>query len=269
MSLGHDGRRGARRTIKAVLLGAAAAAAIATVTPQAIAADAAGAIHPGVMTTTNGAQCTANFVFTRGADTFIGQAAHCSGTGSDTDTDGCKTSSLPIGTPVTIAGASKPGTLAYNSWVAMKSVAEGDANACAHNDLALVKIDPADVPKVTAAVPFYGGPKGIATTGTQVGQQVNTYGNSKLRGGVEALSPKTGVSLGDADGGWTRTVMTVSPGIPGDSGSAFLTQDGMALGVLSTLNFAPEPGTNGVSDLNKMLQYAASHGMGGLTLRTG
>ena len=36
-------------------------------------------VHPGVQTFTEGAQCTANFIFRDGADTFIGQAAHCSG----------------------------------------------------------------------------------------------------------------------------------------------------------------------------------------------
>ena len=77
-----------------LLAGTAAAAlglagALATATPAA--ADHAGdpTIHPGVQTYTEGAQCTANFVFTDGADTFIGQAAHCSGTGAANETDGC------------------------------------------------------------------------------------------------------------------------------------------------------------------------------------
>ena len=40
-------------------------------------------IHPGVQTVTDGAgQCTSNFIFTRGSDTYIGQSAHCSGTGA-------------------------------------------------------------------------------------------------------------------------------------------------------------------------------------------
>ena len=57
------------------------------------------------------------------------------------------------------------------------------------------------------------------------------------------LSPKIGTSLGDQGHGWSHIVATVSPGIPGDSGSAFLSPDGKALGVLSTLNFAPLPAT--------------------------
>src|SRR6476661_6406821 len=59
-------------------------------------------IHPGTMMYTKGAQCTANFVYTDGArNVYVGYAAHCAGTGAATDTDGCSTKSLPLGTKVT------------------------------------------------------------------------------------------------------------------------------------------------------------------------
>src|SRR5689334_685818 len=59
------------------------AAAAAAWAPAATAA-----IHPGVMMYTDGAQCTANFVFTDTAgDVFVGYAAHCAGTGAATDTN--------------------------------------------------------------------------------------------------------------------------------------------------------------------------------------
>src|SRR5881396_2787401 len=75
-------------------------------------------IHPGVQTFTGGAQCTANFVFYDATNTvYIGQAAHCSGTGGNTETNGCTSGLLPLGTPVEINGASKPGTIVYNSWL--------------------------------------------------------------------------------------------------------------------------------------------------------
>ncbi|WP_037365544.1 hypothetical protein [Amycolatopsis orientalis] len=228
-------------------------------TPTWAPADTA-AVHPGVQTHTNGAQCTSNFVFSNGTDVFLGQAAHCSGTGSTTDTNGCSAGSLPLGTPVEIAGASKPGTLVYNSWLTMQSRHETDANTCQYNDLALVKIDPADVSKVNPSLPFWGGPTGVNTTGTQQLATVLSYGNSELRGGITQLSPKQGASLGDTGGGWSHTVFTVTPGIPGDSGSAFLDRDGNALGVLSTLNLAPQPGTNGVGDVSRELAYANAHG---------
>src|SRR3954451_692840 len=96
-------------------------------------------VHPGVQTFTDGGQCTANFVFYDSSGTeYIGQAAHCSGTGGNTATDGCTSGSLPTGTPVTVNGASRPGTMVYNSWLTMQSLQESDANTCAFNDLALV-----------------------------------------------------------------------------------------------------------------------------------
>ncbi|MCU1427469.1 MAG: hypothetical protein JWL83_1469 [Actinomycetia bacterium] len=217
------------------------------------------AVHPGVQVFTNGAQCTANFIYSDGTNVYIGQAAHCSGTGGNTATDGCTSGSLPVGTKVQVTGASKPGTMVYNSWLTMQSLHEADANTCAYNDLALVQLDPADIAKVNPSIPHWGGPVGLNSTGTALGDTIYSYGNSELRGGVTQLSPKKGVSLGDGGNGWTHDVYTVTPGIPGDSGSAFLDANGKALGVLSTVAIAPLAGSNGVGDLNLELQYLHAH----------
>jgi hypothetical protein len=212
-------------------------------------------IHPGVQTFTNGAQCTANFVFYDAGSVYIGQAAHCSGTGGNTETDGCTSESLPIGTPVDVTGASKPGVMVYNSWITMQEDHETDPDRCQFNDLALVRLDGADVGKVNPSVPFWGGPVGLNDSGTAAGDPVSSYGNSELRFGLAPLSPKRGVSLGDEGGGWSHDVSTVTPGIPGDSGSGFLDASGNALGVLSTLQLAPLVGSNGVGDLARELDY--------------
>lgn len=217
-------------------------------------------VHPGVQMYTDGAQCTANFIYTSGTNVYIGYAAHCAGTGAATDTNGCDAGSLPLGTPVQIRGASRPGTLAYSSWLTMQARGERNADACAYNDLALVRIDPADVAKVNPSVPHWGGPNGINTTGAPVGGTVYSYGNSSLRLGLTVLSPKTGTSVGDTGNGWSHNVYTVTPGIPGDSGSAFLDAQGRALGTLSTLQLLPLAGSNGVSDLLRELNYARAYG---------
>ena len=52
---------------------------------------------------------------------YIGQAAHCSGTGGNTETNGCTAARCPIGTPVEVTGASQPGTMVYNSWLTMQA----------------------------------------------------------------------------------------------------------------------------------------------------
>lgn len=248
----------------------AAAAALSTL---ALAASADARVAPGVQTDTNGAQCTANFVFTDGTSTYLGQAAHCSGTGEATDTNGCEAGTLPIGTPVKIEDADNPGafpvtgTLAYSSWNTMQTAGETDADACAYNDLGLIKL-PAGT-QADPSVPFWGGPNGVATTAPATGAKVYSYGNSSLRQGIELLKPKRGVTLGASGNGWTHSLYTLTPGIPGDSGSAFLTADGKAFGVLSTLALAPLPASNGVSDLSRMLAYARAHGLPNLRLVNG
>ena len=268
--------------------GAASALAAAGVAATTAPVEAAGyapadtaKIHPGTMMYTDGAQCTANFVYTDGAGTtYVGYAAHCAGTGAATDTNGCDTDSLPLGTKVTFnEGGSLvdegtqvgTGTLAYSSWIAMQQAGEKDPNTCAYNDLALVEVDSGSLSQVNPTVPFWGGPTGLDTDGTAAGDRVWTYGSSSLRAGVEALSPHTGVSLGDdaADGGWSHPVYTVTPGIPGDSGSGFLSVGGKALGVLSTVALAPLAGSNGVGDLAKEVAYAQSHGVAGLAVVNG
>jgi hypothetical protein len=216
-------------------------------------------IHPGVQTFTSGAQCTANFVFYDSSHVYLGQAAHCSGTGGNTATNGCTSPSLPLGTSVQVTGASKPGVLAYNSWLTMQSQHEADANTCQYNDLAVIQLDPSDVANVNPSIPFWGGPVGIDAAGTTTGELVYSYGNSELRLGLSQLSPKKGVSEADTGGGWSHSVLTVTPGVPGDSGSAFLDGNGNALGTLSTLELAPAAGSNGVGGLNLELGYLHGH----------
>jgi hypothetical protein len=216
-------------------------------------------ITPGVQTYTAGGQCTANFVFTSGSDVFIGQAAHCAGTGAATETDGCDSGSLPLGTPVEVSGATRPGTMAYSSWITMQAGGETDPDACAYNDFALVRLDPADVGRVNPSVPGFGGPVGIGGPSAD-GARVYSYGNSSLRLGITKLSPKEGVVVATEGNGWSRVVYTATPGIPGDSGSGFLDAAGGAIGTLSTLAILPSPLSNGVGDLQRELQYARDHG---------
>jgi hypothetical protein len=277
----------------AVLAAAAFASAVVSVQPASALSDPGSAlsprsawapagtakIHPGTMMYTDGAQCTGNFVFTDAAGhTYLGYAAHCAGTGSSTDTNGCQTGSVPLGTRVDLTNdgsAAGEGTvvghgrLAYSSWITEHKLGTKAANTCAYNDLALVRITARDVSKVNPSVPFWGGPTGLDTNGTAAGDRVWTYGNSSLRAGASPLSPHTGVSLGDdaADGGWSHPLYTLTPGIPGDSGSGFMTQGGKAIGVLSTLGLAPLPASNNIGDLAKELAFARAHsGIAGLHL---
>lgn len=273
---------------KVLALGVAALAAGATVITAPGGAVAASRwapadkaqITPGVQMFTKGAQCTGNFVFTDRRDrVYVGYAAHCAGLGEQTDTD-CDTPSLPLGTAVRLArGAAYAvssgttvgrGKLVYSSWLTMQQQGDKSGADCAFNDFALVRVAKADVGKVNPSVPFYGGPTGVRSAGLTIGDDVYTYGNSVLRGGVTATSPKAGTSTGDHESGWSHYVYTVTQGIPGDSGSGYLDEDGRAFGVLSTIAAAPIPGENGVGDLARELAYAQQYsGIRGLRLVKG
>ena len=237
------------------------------------------AIHPGVQMFTKGAQCTGNFVFTDAAGrVYLGYAAHCAGRGEATDTNGCDTASLPVGTRVrfaqgaTVVSAGDTvgrGRLAYTSWGTMQRIGERRAGACEANDFALVRLGRKHVSKVNPSVPFWGGPTGLSTRGAPQGSEVYSWGQSSLRP-TSVLSPRTGASLGRTSGGWGWDVYTVSPGVPGDSGSGFLDEEGRAFGTLSTVAVAPLAGSNGLGDLESELRYAQQHsGISGLRLVPG
>ncbi|MDN5857288.1 MAG: serine protease [Pseudonocardia sp.] len=264
MAVGTRSAAAAAAAVGAIVLGVLTAPG-ALAAPDAPAAPGASApIRPGVNTdTTGGGTCTTNFIFTGGGSTFIGQAAHCAGTGSATEVDGCTSGTMPVGTPVTIFaadGSERAGTLAYSSWVTMQDRGETDPDLCAYNDFALVEIAAGDVADVDSSIPFFGGPTGVRTTGPAIGEHVYSNGNSPLRMGIELLNPKVGVAAGTVGGGRGHTVYTLSPGVPGDSGSGFVDDTGRAFGVLSTLNIAPLPASNGVADLAAALAYANSYG---------
>ncbi len=212
-------------------------------------------VTPGIQVFTAGAQCTANFVFADGETAYLGMAAHCAGLGAATDTNGCLAGSRPLGTPVELGDTGIVGELAYSSWLTMQAVGEDDPDACAYNDFALIELPAAAVARTNPSIPHWGGPTGLNTTGVGTLESVYSYGNSGLRGGLELLSPKQGVSLGTTGGGWTHPVYTATPGVPGDSGSAMLDAEGRATGVLSTLSIAPTPASNNFSDLALGLDY--------------
>lgn len=255
-----------------------ATAAVRTGPPRWAPEDRA-TIHPGVQIFTGDLQCTANFVFYDSKSVYLGQAAHCSSYVLDSH-DGCAQRGHPLGTPVEIQGASRPGTLVYSSFLTMQRLDESRPAVCRSNDFALVRVHPADVAKVNPSVPFWGGPTSAILGRSSRGERAYTYGNSSLRGGVAALKPKVGVNtsevhiaIGDATGWgpgateWYHHFTTVTPGIFGDSGSPFLDSRGRALGTFSTISL---DATTGVTDLAQALRYMkAMTNLDAITLAAG
>ena len=236
--------------------------AMALVGSPAHAAPSAAAITPGVRMISPVDQrvtssCTAAFVFAGDDATYLGYAAHCAGASESMGLSGCAEPTLPLGTDVTILGndgSRASGRLAYTSWGTMQERGESDPGLCLHNDFALVKLNPADVPRVDPTVPVFGGPTGLDTDGTALGEPVVSYQPQ-----AGPTSVKQGRSLGTSGGGLAHRVQTRPPGRPGDSGSGYLDGAGRAFGVLSTL-FTDGSATNGVTDLAHALSYANAYG---------
>jgi hypothetical protein len=172
-------------------------------------------------------------------------------------------------------GSRRLGRLAYSSWITMQAGGETDRATCAANDFALVELTPADAAAVNPSVPFFGGPTGLATGDVAPGDEVLGYGSPVARLGRAALTarirPKIGIESGRA-GAFAHDVLTTSPGVPGDSGAGYLTADGRAFGLLTTLTVdgAGDGISDGVTDLAAALAYAnANGGLGEIELVLG
>lgn len=222
-------------------------------------------IHPGVPLIIGDVLCTSNFVFEDPAgDVYLGSAAHCVGS-EVASFDGCRNESLPLGTPVEIGGASRPGRLVYSSWLAMQQRNEADVLSCSFNDFALVQLHRDDRSRVNPSMPHWGGPSGISAGSTR-GDTAHGYGAGYAERGLNP-SPKTGVSLGQRAAGWAHVLDLRPPAVEGDSGSGVIDSQGRAYGVMSTLSL--RRGVNGAADLSRALDYARGSGFPQLTLVTG
>ena len=149
--------------------------------------------------------------------------------------------------------------MVYNSWITMQANGETDADTCAYNDLALIKLDPADAANVDPSVPGFGGPPGSRRCPPQRDRPSTRTATPSCVAACRSSARSRAPSCSSRSG-WSTDVYTVTPGIPGDSGSGFMTATGQAAGILSTVQIAPLAGSNGVGDLPRELNYMHAHG---------
>lgn len=252
--------------LASVLASAAVAVAVLGTAGPAVAAHAAaspGPIGPGTQLVTGGRSCTANFVF-RDAQrrVFLGYAASCATRGAVT-TSACGTRSLPMGAQVRLVVRGRTvgyGALRYSSLRAMRAAGATDATACAANDFALVEVRGALRRLVSAAMPYWGGPNGLAgmpASGTTV------FGLTRLSAGARTL-PRAGRVGAVAQG--VATVNTLLPSAGAARGSGFLDDAGRAVGILTAFSAS---GDNTVVSLADAVSFARGHGVAGLRVVNG
>ncbi len=202
-------------------------------------------------------------------------AAHCAGKGESTDTNGCTTGSLPLGTKVTIRGATRRAPLVYSSWLAMqKASTSASIDACAGNDFALVQIDPADVaPREPVDARTGAGRTGPTPPGRRRRQlRVHVRQLGPAARASRPCSPKIGHEPRHPGRAAGRTPPTrsrrASPATPVRRCS---TRSGRAAGVLSTVAHHTRcRRSNGFSDLSQAPSTTPpSKGFTGVTLAAG
>ena len=179
---------------------------------------ATAAIHPGTMMYTAGAQCTANFVYTDGSGrVYVGYAAHCAGTGTATDTNGCHRLA-PARDPRHLQQGRQPRARAPSSATAPSSTPPGGH--------ARTWAPPTRTPVPTTTWPWS---RSLPPTSRRSTRRSRSGWPDRRRHrwhrgrrpglhlrqlqpavGITQLSPKTGISLGDdaADGGWSHPLYT-------------------------------------------------------------
>lgn len=107
-------------------------------------------------------------------------------------------------------------------------------------DFALVEVEPSLYDRVDPAVRHWGGPTGMASLNdTQTGDRVQHYGHGAYYRESEATRPRTGVLVTHTN----QTYCAEEPVYGGDSGSAVLTGDGLALGIATQIGVGCLPPT--------------------------
>lgn len=242
-------------------------------------------IYPGIGISTGRSGCTTNFLFTSedNQHIYIGSAAHCFA--DDQTTSNCdpqRQFDAP-GTNVNFIGpeggyayylsnsaesAYLPinGTLVYNSFYTMAARGEDDGPTCSFNDFALIEIPLVAQGNVTPYFHKYGPATAILEPAAlALGTPIVVYGHSDYWLGQAPLQEAWGyitVAPPDEWGQWEFGFLLNRPSIWGDSGSAVMTPEGGAAGILTTIaktpspvGSVPAPGTNGATTISRALDY--------------
>lgn len=195
-------------------------------------------VRPGVDI---GGNCTANFLFSDPTNTtfYIGTAAHC-------------VDNHAIGDLIRINHGQAIGVLVYSGWKTLDDGGTGRCDFDSAQDFALVRIKDQYEDNIHPAMLAYGGPTHMQRL-SSIGDKVLTYGDSPFWAGVDTLQMREGYVV--SPGLCITDIYTAGPGLPGDSGSPVVLEEGGTVGVLTTLQFAPEAGSNGVVTLDQAVAF--------------
>lgn len=206
-------------------------------------------IRPGVMV--GNMSCTSGFLFRSPDNTtlYLSAAGHCF-------------REKDAGDSVAIRKGKYSGRLAY---------AINAANSLVEKDFALIALNNSYRDEVHPAVYHYGGPTGISKNVSR-GDRVVTFGNSSLREPIDSsgdgeppaspgntLDPRGGIVYNDSK--YETQAYFAPPSIHGDSGSPVMTDEGQAVGVVTTGHIGGCGVCNGIANLDANLALAREEGI--------
>jgi hypothetical protein len=209
------------------------------------------------------AGCTANFVWTDGADLYIGAAGHCflpqginasanARRPGETDGDVYDVGQLSIAVCDDCAVGGQTGLTVQGRTIALGDVVYArqslPGGSEVGHDFGLVRIPDDARDAVDPSMPQFGGPTGVSDAAVASGTPVNQYGAGVANGEVFATQGSNGVSQGDlgSPNSWYAAIRAS----PGDSGSPLQTttvgagpEGGVAAGILTHLTGGGTAGT--------------------------
>lgn len=202
-------------------------------TPLAAACDG---LSPGDQILVEGASCTLGFLVADPTGLYFTTAGHCIREGQ-------------------VASNPDHGDIGVGAFRFLDPDTGQPTDGQPGKDFALIRLDPALYDKLNPKICGWDGPKGIYRE-TPGGGEVRHYGHGVVFGEFgPTTQQRQGYNL------WTDldAFTWAGMGVPGDSGSAVITADGLALGVLTHVIIAP-PDTNGGTHLDKGFALAAEKG---------
>jgi hypothetical protein len=163
-------------------------------------------VHPGAAVSLADVRCTVGLLLHQGKTVYAGIPASCAALGPDEgkEQNGCKdAASAPTGTHARVAGARHRATLMYDSFTRMQLDGTTNSRRCQYNDLALLKLSPADARSASGAIPSARAPKRVSDRAPTKGSKVVVKNCSATtdagthRGWVYPINPTTTLTTSD------------------------------------------------------------------------
>lgn len=223
-------------SLQALLFGLVAIAGVAA---------ACEGLSPGDQMTTEAGSCTLAFVFASPTDLYFATAGHC----------------IQVDEPASNPDVGEFGKGAFHF---LDPETGGPSDGSPGMDFGLIRIDPAVYDQINPKVCGWDGPLGLYD-GSAEGGGVKHFGHGVVFGDAGPTTQKReGFFLRSTDEAFYFTGL----GVPGDSGSAVLSENDLAVGVFTHFiaGVGVPPEDNGGTRLERGLALAAAEGFTNLRL---